>query len=402
MLSAITLGLIFAATPASPVDDAFPVPPGFEARAQFWTEAFRSYDERYAIIYDERDPGLIYAVVERHTGVKLPVGLLGDRNIQFLPSLGSARAEIADRYRTLASRNLARDRRELDDIDRRLLEPFGGFSARVETLRAAADAVRAQAGVKSRFETALDRLGPYRALVDGSLRSEGVPPDLAAIPLVETMFDVHAVSPCGATGPWQFMPLTARGTLKMSSILDERRDVELATHAAATMLRADHQALGTWPLAVTAYNTGRTRLLRAVNAAGSRDIARVVQQGDEVRGFGVQSRNYYAEFLAARAILSSLPVEASIPWDIATVSSGRDVDAARLWESCGLDPEVLALLNPAISRDALRTGFILPAGVGVHVPRGDAERVRVCLASGSPERVEPPVASASHPAEAIP
>src|SRR5437899_360196 len=136
MLFPLTVGLIFAATPVPSPSEAFPVPPGFEARAQFWSEVFGLYDEVQAIIYDERDPGLLYAVVDRRSGEKLPVGLLGDRNIHFLPSFGSARVEIAARFESLAHRNLSRERRDLDDVDRRLLEPFGGFGAKAEALKA--------------------------------------------------------------------------------------------------------------------------------------------------------------------------------------------------------------------------------------------------------------------------
>jgi membrane-bound lytic murein transglycosylase D len=401
MLFGLILSTVILAAAPAPVQETFPVPTGFEGRVQFWAEAFGVYDESKAVIYDERDPRLVYVVVDRRTGAKLPVGLLGDRAIQFLPAIGSARLEISSRYEALARVNLSRDRKTLDDVDRRLLEPFGGLSARPETLRQAAAAVRAQVGAKSRVAAAIERMSPYRAVMEGALIEENTPPDLIGLPIVETMFDVTAVSPCGAAGPWQFMPLTAKGSLKMSSLLDERRDVEMATHAAARLLRTDRQSLGNWALAVTAYNSGRSRVAKVVAAAGTNNIALMVTLGDQVRGFGVASRNYYAEFLAARAVLESRPAADMIPWDVDTVTPGRDVEAGRLWESCGLDVDVVATLNPALSREGLRTGFILPAGVAVHVPRADAERVRTCLMANNATPVETVAKAATDPTSAL-
>src|SRR5438552_2830413 len=79
---------------------------------------------------------------------------------------------------------------------------------------------------------------------------------------------------------------------------DERLDPAKATRAAAKLLHDNYNALGSWPLAITAYNHGRAGMMRAQSEVGSSDITKVI---DEYRGplFGYASMNFYSEFLAA-------------------------------------------------------------------------------------------------------
>jgi len=63
-------------------------------------------------------------------------------------------------------------------------------------------------------------------------------------------------------------------------------------------MRDNYSALGSWPLAITAYNHGRGGMMRAQSEVGSSDITKVI---DEYQGplFGYASMNFYSEFLAA-------------------------------------------------------------------------------------------------------
>ena len=80
--------------------------------------------------------------------------------------------------------------------------------------------------------------------------------------------------------------------------MDERLNVRAATLAAAQILRDNYEKLGTWPLAITAYNHGAYGMMRAVDTVGTTDFGVIVQR---YRGplFGFASQNFYAEFLAA-------------------------------------------------------------------------------------------------------
>jgi membrane-bound lytic murein transglycosylase D len=84
--------------------------------------------------------------------------------------------------------------------------------------------------------------------------------------------------------------------------VDERLNVRLSTIAATKLLRENYEALGTWPLAITAYNHGANGMKQAVATVGTTDFGTIVQQ---YRGplFGFASKNFYAEFLAALDVI---------------------------------------------------------------------------------------------------
>ena len=59
--------------------------------------------------------------------------------------------------------------------------------------------------------------------------------------------------------------------------IDERLDPSKATRAAAHLMHDNYNALGSWPLAITAYNHGRGGMLRAQSEVGSSDITKVIE-----------------------------------------------------------------------------------------------------------------------------
>jgi membrane-bound lytic murein transglycosylase D len=84
--------------------------------------------------------------------------------------------------------------------------------------------------------------------------------------------------------------------MRIDHTIDERQDPFIATHAAAKFLKRNHSVLGSWPLALTAYNYGTSGMARAKKDKGSYE--RIFQ--DYQKGyFKFASRNFYPEFLAA-------------------------------------------------------------------------------------------------------
>jgi len=115
---------------------------------------------------------------------------------------------------------------------------------------------------------------------------------------VESSFQPEAMSKAGAAGLWQFIRSTGRRFLRIDRAVDERLDPYRATEAAAQLLAYNYRVLGTWPLAITAYNHGAAGMRRAREQLGTDDIVKIVRYYHSP-SFGFASRNYYASFLAA-------------------------------------------------------------------------------------------------------
>ena len=64
-----------------------------------------------------------------------------------------------------------------------------------------------------------------------------------------------------------------------------------------SLLEYNYSVLGTWPLALTAYNHGAGGIARAVRQTGTTDIEKIIAKY-RGRAFGFASRNFYTQFLA--------------------------------------------------------------------------------------------------------
>ncbi len=156
--------------------------------------------------------------------------------------------------------------------------------------------IHTQRGIKERFRDGVIRSGRYVSSFQKIMEGEGVIPELALLPLVESSFQ-NAKSKAAALGVWQFTRSTGRLYMRVNGKTDERLDPLKSTRAAAKLLRDNYRALGSWPLAITAYNHGRAGMQRAKDEVGP-DISQII---NEYRGpvFGYASMNFYTEFLAA-------------------------------------------------------------------------------------------------------
>jgi hypothetical protein len=137
------------------------------------------------------------------------------------------------------------------------------------------------------------------------LRQHQVPAELAALPMVESTFNPAAYSKAGAAGLWQFIRSTGKQYSLISRRRDDRRDPVRATEAAAHLLRNNYEALGSWPLAIVAYNHGHAGIRAASTVVGSTAIEDIVARYNGPR-FGFASKNFYAEFLAALDVVHPL------------------------------------------------------------------------------------------------
>ena len=151
------------------------------------------------------------------------------------------------------------------------------------------------------FQEALQRSTPHLPMIERALRAEGLPLDLAYIPIVESAFEPEAVSKAGAKGLWQFMRGTAiEQGLRYDWDIDERANPEKSTAAAIRYLkRLNVMFEGDWHLTLASYNGGPGRVRRAMRRQQTTGFWSLAAQR---RALPRQTREYVPMVLAAMVI----------------------------------------------------------------------------------------------------
>ncbi len=202
---------------------------------------------------------------------------------------------------------------------------------------------------RSVFERWLKRSGRYMSLFRSVLQKEGLPPDLAHLVFVESGFNLHARSMSAAVGPWQFLRSTARlFGLTVDRWVDERKDPEKSTVAAARYLKHLYSIFGDWPLALASYNAGEGTVLRAIKRQGTTNYW-------DLR-LPRQTEDYVPQFMAVLAIardpekygFDSIELDDPMTFDEIAFKGTVDLHAIARLAECSYD--TLRQLNPAVLR----------------------------------------------------
>jgi len=271
----LIFGAFWFAVPVS-AQTAFPAD-GLESRIDFWKQVFTKYGADDVIVHDRFHVNLIYAVATDATT---------DETIR---AVKDALREIGDELSTpeALSESASTIRAAIVGAGLEPSEPL---------LEALFDNVHTQRGVTERFRGGIVRSGRYLESFKRIMDANGVPAEFALLPLVESSYE-NVRSVAAAVGVWQFTRPTSQGYLLVSRRADERLDPFKSALAAAKLVKTNYDALGSWPLAITAYNHGRGGMLRAKAEHGA-DLPTII---DAYRSplFGYASMNFYTEFLAA-------------------------------------------------------------------------------------------------------
>ena len=350
--------------------DLFPSPPGLESRVGFWLAVYTRYTTRQAILHDAEHPDVVYGILNLR-GV--PDGGVTEYPEDDVDRMDEARDRVSRVLAWLA--HFRGDPASLTREERQILEAAARLPGR-RPLAGAADRVRSQRGQADRFRLGLSRSGRYVEVFRRIAAEEGVPGELALLPHVESSFAAGAVSSAGAAGMWQFMPGTARRYLAIDGSRDERLDPWMSARAAFRLLRENHDALGSWPLAITAYNHGQAGMARARKRFGD-DLVAIID-GYDARTFGFASKNFYAEFLATLRIADCPDVwfgtfrqQPEIRFELFALPDFTRIPA--LCVTLALPLDELRSLNPAL-RSAVWSGDRLaPRGYELRVPEGYGE-----------------------------
>lgn len=238
---------------------------------------------------------------------------------------------------------------------------------------------------RGHYERYLSRSGRFIPYMQAVLKKYGMPKDIVYLSMIESGFNTRANSWASAVGPWQFIKSTgALYGLNVDYYVDERRDVEKSTHAAAQHLKDLYDEFGDWYLAFGAYNAGAGKIRNAISRHGSNfwDMA----DGNYLRQ---ETKDYVPKILAA-AIIGHNPAkygfrdvnyQAPIDYEKVKMSSPTDLEVAA--ECAGVDSDLIRLLNSELLQDM--TPPHIP-GYALKIPRGTRDRFMRKYASLSPSQ----------------
>ena len=199
----------------------------------------------------------------------------------------------------------------------------------------------------------------------------GLPVELALLPFVESEFDPYAKSVDGATGIWQFMPATGKEWgLKSNWWYDGKKDVLASTEAALKFLSYLNKKFdGDWLLAMAAYNTGPTRVNRAIRK--NKKLGKSVRFWD--LDLPKETTAYVPKLLVLCELIKNpesfdvnLPSIANRPY-FQRVEIPGQLDLMQAADLAGLKPETIYELNPGFNQWATDPSgphyLLLPIGV---------------------------------------
>ena len=243
---------------------------------------------------------------------------------------------------------------------------------------------------KAFLEGGLSRGMRYLPMIRDILRAEGLPLDLAYVPLVESAFKPMAVSGAQAKGIWQFMSGTGlENGLTHDWYIDERAEAEKATRAAAKYLKSLRTMFkGNWALALAAYNAGQGRVQRALKRSGRSDFWALTGSTTYLPR---ETRNYVPSVMATMVIARDpakygFDIQPTDTPPVETVILPGAVDLRWIATWIGSSVRAIQALNPELRR------WLTPIRAADHplkVPSGTGDIIRAHLAQARPDELAP-------------
>jgi membrane-bound lytic murein transglycosylase D len=352
-------GAAFSSIPATArADGAFTRPPELEPDIQFWTRIYTKVTTNGGLIHDDRYLGVVYEEIVFDATES--------------PRQRQHRVEgTRDRYAAVLRRLATVPEGSWTDEDKRVRALWPAQMS-VRDWLAAADHVRFQLGQADRFREGLIRSGEWETHIADTLATLGLPKEISALPHVESSFNAAAYSKVGAAGLWQFMRSTGRRFMRIDAVVDERMDPFKSTVGAAQLLKYNYDLLGSWPLAITAYNHGAEGMRRAKTLMGTDDIVTIVRRYQS-RTFGFASRNFYVCFLAALEVdrnpdkyFGAFARRAQLKSHTIVLDHYMPIRAIE--SAAGVDQSVLRALNPSLLGSVWNGARFVPRGFELRMP----------------------------------
>jgi membrane-bound lytic murein transglycosylase D len=350
----------------SRINPQFRVPRELRENVAFWLRIYTELTTQQVVLFDERHPDVIYDVLDYRELARTA------RNQVVYEIIKNRRTETAIKAVRAALKSLAKNPRPRrpTPLQRKILTAVRA-SKHKHSFRELARGLRSQTGQRDNVIKGLLAAEAFFPNMERIFLDQRVPIELTRLALVESSFNLNAVSRAGATGVWQFMRRSADEYMLVDEKLevDERLSPLKSTVAAAKLLRRNHRILGSWPLAVTSYNHGIRNLLPLRSKGDARSEKRALRQlihCNKLSRLGWASRNYYSEFLAVlhaeayRHVFYGTPPIAA-PKQVRWLKLPRRQSALAAAIERGIPLQQFRLLNPDVLnlRKALPKGFVI-------------------------------------------
>ncbi len=243
-----------------------------------------------------------------------------------------------------------------------------------------------QKSQKRWMRRALKRSTRYIDRMQEIFREEGLPEELVYLALIESGFYPYAYSRAGASGIWQFMPATGRRYgLTINWWIDERRDIDKSTRAAAHYLKDLYGLFGDWYLTAAAYNAGEGKIKRAIKRYKSNNFWDLIKH----RYLKKETKNYVPRFLATLTIARNPGrygfdnIQHDSPLLYETVPLSDATDLAVIAKGCDKKLSLLKKLNPQLRRGCTPPKY---SDYQVLIPQGSKEKFLAYYAQLPPEK----------------
>ncbi len=286
------------------VSNRFPITNYYYPTVNFWFLIYTQFDASHVVIHDKTNLSMIYKVLD-----------FSSLQAKDLPknTLYVLQQKISDEKINIIKKNLHYlfenpfSLEPESKIIYRLLSNAGiklplGKLARAAFFNNLKNNIRTQAGQRNFIRDGIIRSLPYKPFLTKYFSEHNLPPELLAVPFLESSFNPKAESKVGALGVWQFMPLISSYYVPKKNLrYDYRSNIGVASVAAAFLMKENFQLMKSWDLAVTAYNSGTKHLLKTRRELAFKktkiDLEMIIKSSDS-QHFGFASKNFYSEFLA--------------------------------------------------------------------------------------------------------
>jgi membrane-bound lytic murein transglycosylase D len=337
-------------------------------------DAFGAYEEAQAAIAREDMDGALAKLDEAY-GLLLKMSLPADSPL--LQEKNGLRILVAQRIQKISVSRTT------------LASSVNGSIPLVENQWVTKEIKSFQTVERKAFEESYKRSGLYMEMILGELRKEGLPEQLAWIPLIESAFRPRALSRARALGMWQFIRSTGyRYGLKQDKYVDERMDPVKATRAAIQYMIELHDLFGDWTTAIAAYNCGEGQVQRVIRA---QKVDYFDSFWDLFANLPFETARHVPRFIATLLIVGDprkygfeLPSpDPTLQYE--TVRVNAPVKLATLSQNLGIDPTLLVTLNSELRHDSTPN-----YPYDLRVPAGYGEQCLACIAS-LPQFIPPDV-----------